>query len=478
MKHLVLLLSTLFLSVGCSGPLHEIPSVSERFGTFWNKSISEIEVVNLAGEALPHAQVMIGHAPGEPFSNNILTTNSQGKVTLPSQWKNEAPVTVEAPGYVRVSYLHQKPGSLRFVLKPKKILHHYEVRGKALDLPVQDRDGFIDFGLILPAFSRNELLSFSMDSVVSPQTDEISIMGFKVPLPSNISLPKQTERYSLLSITMDKPSYRVYLTQKGIHRVFAAKGRFPFKSTVDEIRGGKEFYELINSLSLTGGTIRDIEALKNSTELHFPMHELSFAAKTSLQAPTLRADETFIAMGISENSGYLIPTDIKKLTSKANAQLNLIKDSKAYKLGALMKAEDLKNGVDRMSASLVPATEKDTAPLLPLINSPAVTSTQLKISQVSFPPELKEVGTYSLLSHEETAHQGTQKVLFRNPQWEVYSPFIETDLDLPQFPTTQIPSGKQRWEINILASQNASQIEVGPAMIEATTHVTHSSTSF
>lgn len=331
----------------------------------------------------------------------------------------------------------------------------------------------------MPAFSKADLLAFNMNAVISPQTDTISVMGFKVPLPSNISLPRQAEKYSLLTITMDKPNYRIYFGNQGIQRVYAAKGKFPFKSTVDQIRDGKEFYELINSFSITGGAIRDTETKAASNILDLPVNELSFTGKAQIKAPVIGSDEIFVSMGIAQQSGYMIPTDIKRQTSNSTQILNMLSGSTPYVLGAVMKIQDLKDGVDRMSAALLPVSITVVTPqLLPLIASPSIQGNILTLPSVSEVTDINVLGLYSVLSTEETVLQGGNKTPILNPQWEIYASSWPQSLNLPEFPTTQPLAGKKRWEVNFIGSQITSQTTFGPAMIESATHVTHSSVSF
>ncbi|MNT17354.1 hypothetical protein D3C72_1524980 [compost metagenome] len=65
------------------------------------------------------------------------------------------------------------------------------------------------------------------------------------------------------------------------------------------------------------------------------------------------------------------------------------------------------------------------------------------------------------------------------PQWEVYAANWVDRMDLPQWPDeAPAGAGKKRWDVNFVGSQTSSQPALGPAMIEAATHVTHSSVTF
>lgn len=480
MKKIFAVMTCALSLTGCSENMDRSPLTQHQnsISWLWNTETQVITVTTMDERPLENAKILIGNSVNEPFAGNLLQTNAQGTVVIPAAWTSSAPITVEADGYIRVTYMDQVPGSFNFKLKKKSQSQQFEVKGQAKNLPIVDKDGFVDFGLVMPAFTKADLLAFNINTVISSQTDNISVMGFKVPLPSNISLPRQSEKYSLLTITMDKPNYRIYFGNQGVQRVYAAKGKFPFKSTVEQIREGKEFYELINSFSITGGVIRDIESKSASNILDLPMNELSFTDKTQVKAPVIGSDEIFVSMGIAQQSGYMIPTDIKRQTSNSVQSLNILAGTKPYILGAVMKAQDLSNGIDRMSAALLTATGIVTPQLLPLIASPTIQGNALVLPSVSTIPDINPLGVYSVLSLEESVLQGGNRAEVLNPQWEIYASQWPQQLELPQFPSNQPLAGKKRWEVNFIGSQTASQTAFGPAMIEAATHVTHSSVSF
>src|SRR5690606_27028720 len=106
--------------------------------------------------------------------------------------------------------------------------------------------------------SKAELLAFDINKVISTDVDKISAGGRDMSIPSNISLPKQTERYLFFSITLDKNPFRIYFDSPGPQKIVALKGRFPFKKVVDELRSEKNFIDLINQFTIDGGTLQNI----------------------------------------------------------------------------------------------------------------------------------------------------------------------------------------------------------------------------
>lgn len=483
MKKLMMSLALPALLMGCSEDKkpQKPSSFSEQMtGLIWNDQTLEnvIAVKNYEGEALAGAQILIGTALDTPFAGNFLTADENGLVEIPAEWTSAQAITVQAEGYMRLTYLNQEPGAmtLRLRVQPTKIQH--EVTGITPNLPIQHKDGWTDFGLVMPAFSKLDMLSFSMDRVISPQTDRITPLGQQIDVPSNIALPEQEEKFGIFTVKLDKPVYRIYYGNPGVNRVFAARGRFPFRSTVDHLRAGKAFYELINDFKIHGGAIRDLDIKSTQTKIDLPTNEFTFAEPKVFVAPAVKHDEIFIAVSVANQSGYLIPTDFKKIPQFDKVQLDTLPGAEALALGVLKKSEEMKNGGDRMSASLVPFVSGATPTMLPMIPDPTIAGDDIVMPKFNAAPSINPIATYSVLSKEEEVQQGNAKVKIQNPQWEIYANTWLERMNVPRWPTDKPVAGKKRWAVSFVGSQTASQAPVGPAMIEAATHVTHSTVTF
>ncbi|HWU42585.1 MAG TPA: carboxypeptidase-like regulatory domain-containing protein [Bdellovibrio sp.] len=482
MKRLMMTALVPALLLGC-GEHNKQQSQPPTNTHFWNLGADQITIKTADDQPVVGAQILIGDALNSPFEGNFLTTDSAGHAALPAGWNQPLPVTVQAAGYVRATYMAQEAGNLTFTLRPSKNgATQYEVKGAALNLPVKNGDDQIDFGLVMSAFTKLDLLSFDLNNVISPQTDRITAMGQDIDVPSNISLPRQSEKYSLFTITLDKPTYRLYFGQKGVNRLVSIRGRFPFRSTVDAMRGGKEFYELINQFQISGGGVRDINITGANSKMDIPSTELNFTDKKNVMAPAVRGDEMFLAIGVANQSGYLIPTDIKNVSSGKSLNLGTLAGADQQLLAVLKKTADMKSGDDRMSATLIPFAAQTTPKMLPLINSPSlVNPNEVTLPQFNTIDGVNPIATYSVISEQIEVQQGPAKVKIMNPRWEIYAQSWVTGLKIPQWPNETLEmssNGKKRWEVSFIGSQTASQAKLGPAMIESATHVTHSSVTY
>ncbi|MGZ3771531.1 MAG: hypothetical protein ACXVCP_18235 [Bdellovibrio sp.] len=484
MKKLFIAFALQALIVGCSkvekpnGPTKATGEGSPS--QFWMQEQNTITVKSTDDQPLAGAQILIGNSLNDPFSGNFLTADEKGQIQIPAGWTEALTVTAQAPGYIRSTYIAQEPGALVIKLRPAPQKMQFEVKGTMTGLPVEDKDGYIDFGLIMPAFTKTDMLSFNLNNIISPQNDHITAMGQNVDIPANISLPEQREKYSLFTVTLDKPVYRVYYGQPGVNRIFAARGRFPFKSTVDALRGGTPFYELINTIKLSGGSIRDIDVKQGDNKLNLPARELNFTDVKKVGMPAISGDETFIAVGVANVSGYMIPTDVKRMaqTKKFAMDISMLPNADQQFLGVLKRTTEMESGSDRMSVTLVPYADGMVPTVLPLISDPTLAADEIVMPKVSSVEGVNPLATYSVLSQEEEVQQGPAKVKLLNPKWEVYAQNWAERIKLPQWPNDTQLEGKKCWEVSFVGSQTASQAAIGPAMIENATHVTHSSISF
>lgn len=440
---------------------------------------SGFNVVDETGAPVAGAKILIGHASGTPFAGNFLVTDAQGHADTPAEWTTDEPVTVQAPGYVRLTYLAQSPKAISFKLRKVNVPPTFELTGVTNGHPVVDKDGYVDFGLVISAMSRADALAFDLTKVVSNESDHITVVGQDVEIPSNITLPRQKETY-FLPITLDKPAYRMYFAEKGIQRVFAARGRFPFKEVIDQVRAKTPFYQLINYFTISGGSVKDIDVKSNQNRKDFDVNEIRFTDKLNVKAPALPDGKVFIAAAVADMNGYMIPTDFKKLESNEKMPLAIMKGQPPMIVGVVKNEDEFEGkGADRLSSVILPFKDGVTPQPLGLIADPRVAADgDLLITRPAVQAGVSELATYGLLSEvrEVTLAQGTTKLPIR--MWEVYAPGFVSTLDLPVWPEGTPAPAHRRWEATYIGSVTNTQSDLGAAVIDASTHVTHSSVDF
>lgn len=441
-----------------------------------------VSVIDESGKAVAGATVMVGTAANTPIADNILVTDASGKFMPPPGWSSEQPVTVNAQGFVRATYMKQLPKGQTFSIRRKIVAKEIELSGLTSGYQIKDYDGLVDFGIVVPAITKASFFNFDVTSFISPYNDSISVIGRKVNIPSNISLPKQSESY-FISITLDKPKYRTIFKNPGQKTVFALKGRFPLNEVVDEVRGGKDFSKLTNYFDIKGGSLREIN-LVNNTTLNIPVTDMTFTKKVSVKSPQQSSDEIVFAVSLAPNKQMFFPADIKGLESGKTLKLNLV-GANSQLLSVMKKRDEMKPGTpnfDRLTASFLPMTEGMTPTFISLMDPPRVNAPlKLSIGNATKPTGVVEGAAYFVLSTVSQTEVNGTKVDTLDNQWEVFAPEWTRNLEIPEWPNDKLPTGSLRWEVTLTAVPNQNALkgkDLGPKWLEAASHASRNSADF
>ncbi len=491
MKKAFLCLVSLFVIAGCSRDEktnQQLINITESVSKIssWQpltaeESIPTVQVLNQMNQPVPNAKVLIGSAEGSPFKNNLFVTDKNGYITNAAAWTTVEHVTADAVGYVRQTLLSQQPGQLILKLSPAYLAAQATISGQVTQLPVVDKDKFIDFGLVMAAMTRSDLLNFDLSNVISPINDVMKVASYTLPVPTNVSLPKQKESY-IISLTIEKPEYRFFTPTTGTRRLFAAAGRFPFKTVVDELRAGKPFYDVINYFDLRGGGIRDVTVSNQTATMDIPGNELNFTQPVSIASPNLNADEVFVALTASEVSGYLIPTGLKKMAANTTANLNVLDNKPAFTVNVIKKQNEFMAstpGADRLSAALLPYQANVKPNMLPLVSDPTITSTTgyvITMPTISAVSGIYQLAVSCVISDIQISGPADKPITDLIRKWEILGTQWPAQIELPNWPLDT--TTKKRFEINFVGGTKPQNINLGNELIDAATHVTHSSADF
>lgn len=442
---------------------------------------AQIKIINRFGEAVPNAQILIGDAQGSPFRDNFLTTDRNGQVAVPSTWAGPAAITVAAQGYIRQSILNQYPGNMTIRMNTAYLATYPEVKGVVTDMPVVNKDKLVDFALAMPMLTRQDLLTnFSLDQVISPYMDNFSAAGQKMTIPSNVSLPTQKENYSIISVTLDKPVYRIKSPVLGPKKFVAIRGRFVFKTVVDAFRAGKSFADLINEFSIIAGGVKDGVVTSPTTALDLPGNATQFTSQIKVNPFNAQSDEVAVVLAGTEVDGYMMPTDVKRITPGQQTTLQTIPGPTTQIVNIIKKQSEFMAttpGSDRMSASMLPYSANATGVMLPLIQNPQITeqgrfviqTVPMKVQNIS------SVATTAVISDLIQTREGSETVTTPSRRWEVFSYGWQHNMVLPQWPLeARAPAAKRRVEVKFIGSSTSNAVNT----LDFATHVTNASTDF
>jgi hypothetical protein len=447
-------------------------------------AVKQILIQDSFGAPIPAARVMIGTRENVPFPGNTLVADGQGLVVAPAQWTDAQPITIAANGYVRATYFARSPGALKFVLRKLINAGRYELKGKTTGFSDLSKDGMADVGLVLPAFQRAQLSLLRLSGVISPDMDTLDILGTSVDIPSNISIPKQREDY-IFPATLDKPQYRLYFDELVTWPIVAAHARFSFEDVVDSLHNGQAFIDVLNKISFTGASVKEVALKGSSTGFDLPVNEVQFQPLLKVQAPAFGPDFAMLAMPMVEQNGYYYPSDIKKFVSGERLDLSTPKMPFNGLLVSIIRsaeAPDVGADSEQLSAAVVPMAQNPTIAFLPVPKNPQFRSGTLVLNPpASVVPGIAPSLTYAILNKVEAIQKGSLQLEKKHPEWELYAEAWVKEFNLPQLPASFEDSSvskkaeKHRWEV-IFGGQAAAsgQLEPGPAAFEKVSHVSRS----
>lgn len=440
-----------------------------------------LKVTDARGLPIAGAQVLIGDGLNQPFAANFITTDEQGVFQAPAGWTSAQVVTIGAKDFVRASYFGQKPRGQVFQLRRAFVPVQQELKGQGTGFEVKNNDDRVDFALMIPAVNKQQLFAFDMGMFISPQVDVISVYGQKMSIPSNVSLPKQKEKYGLFPVTLEKPVYRMYFDYLGKHRIVTVRGQFPFKQVVGEMQNQKPFIELINYFSFESGSLTEVELNLPSQNQDLPVNGINFNHPQSFRTPAFSQEEFLLAVALDSVQDQFMPTDFKNVPSNVDFKLNTIDGGQPQLLVALKKkSEQAVLGASKISAAIIPFKEGVSPVLLPMLENPHVVSAfEFRVQVPLIPEGIYPAATYSVLSQVERTGEGIEAKEQATNFWEVYADGWQAQVKLPEWPVDDMPEGPKRWEVSLIGDQDKEKaIDLNPRILETVTHATHSASDF
>lgn len=481
----------LFFVWSCQQGLSPSPQESNlQTEAFWLQSGNpnqRLKITTSEGLPLYKARVLIGHSVGTPFANNLVLTDENGWLEGDlSAWNSSQPITIDAPGFVRTTFFGVNPNVERQFTLARQIKPQlqFELNGVTTGFNVKHRDGWVDFALTIPVVKPEDLFQFNLDMVLSPFTDTISVLGQKVNVPSNVTLPEQRESY-IFPVTLAKPSYRMGFSEPGVKNLVSITGQFAIKPVFDAFRGGASFADMINQFTMLGLSAHQITLSQAKQRQDLKVNDHILREVRQLKAPSFDPNrEVVLGVSIGSQQEGLYPIDVKRLSSTQSHSLKII-GTKQLALGILKKQDEF-NGVkhsERLSASLETwQTDGQEIQFLPLLADPKLVHThrievvlpQVLPKQSASGSLLKLYGIKQFLGESGKVIREDKTVL-----WEVYSPNWTAAVEIPRFPG-DMPAGHKRWSVSLFASADAGVkvLSLDHIIKGQISHVTHTNVDF
>jgi hypothetical protein len=484
---LTFLLASLLASVGCGGMKTGAPSDQSAPSTSQTRSFAETATITLSvtgptGAPIAGAKVMVGTRANVPFPGNLLTTDRNGQIRVPSAWSSPQPVTIEAAGFVKATFFGRIPQDASLRLSKAVSDQSHELKGIVGGYGNLPNDGWMDVGFVIPAIHRSQLNFFQAAALVSPEVDRFTVFGQSIEVPSNLTIPRQRETY-VIPLTFEKPTYRIYLPETGTIPVTATHVKFPFREVADALRGGTPLIQLINKFQFLQTSIRNVAVGSGSTSQDLIVNEIKFDGQAPVKAPRYAPELTMISISLAETGNHYYITDAKKI--EPGQQVSLVNPRSAAGRGVVVsvlgKFEDrtltTTNGesTDTFTAVTTPWARSQNIEFLAIPKAPEPRNKTLVLHPPRTVLGVTPALTYAVLSKVEVLDKGTFKLEKKFPQWELYASDWASSLDLPDFPSTNAPQGKQRWEVSFAGQSDGTGKPLpGPDALEKVSHVTRS----
>ena len=428
-------------------------------------SAQTIRIMDNNGDPVSHAEVMIGHAIDDPFENNFLVANADGEVQVPQEWTSPLPLTVEALGFIRTSFLARQPGQQDLIIGNDPGYDYLEVRGVTSGFGRIKTDKNIDLSLVSRMMKRDEFVYFTISDLISPYLDEVKVFTETFAVPSNLAIPDQKIKWSIFRFSLEKSLFRAPTKLNGEQRYFAARGEIDY-SKIES--GPGDIVKLLNEFKFSSGGFA--KATPQFQDVDIDVGALSFDRQVSLPPPNFSSDEYVVAVALNEDKGHYFPSDAKAFT--ANKNLELKHPSTHTPSFIFLKGKQTASSQPGsvMSAILDFPSLKPKYDFLDLIPPPKISGNTLYIkppvSQNIFP-----LGTYITLEDVKLVSSHGTQVQEVSRRWEIYADKWIGDVEIPEWPSPMTIKHQSRWTATYMGSTAPARSPMGPRLFEDATHI-------
>jgi hypothetical protein len=452
----------------------------------WQQKSEKILVLDEDNTPLNEAQLLIGNNNDPAL---WIKANESGEIAVPSTWNKLETLTVSAPGFIVLSLFNQSPSVQTIKLKKLPKLPELTLKGEVSGITTKDKDGLIDFALVMDSFKRKDIFQFDVNKIISPWTETITAAGFNIDLPQNIFLPKQKESY-FITITLQKLSFTLNFPDYGNKNITSIQGRFPFKKVLSDVQDKKPYYELVNLFEMMSSSQVTANFQNATTLLTIPANQNIFNQKKSVVAPELSSEQVMLGLNCLKSETTYSPIDIKYFKSKELIDLKAVNSDQQYFVGVLKNKNEFdtnNENTERMSLVILPWSTSKNYQFLPLMENPKIVSrTEFNITPPQKPTgQIIEAGYTAVISEVKTLTLASGKsVDMKLPQWEIFSPTWNDKIIIPDLNLSK--DKKYRLEVSFMSqnpdnARNVNFYSVNwnhESQVENATHITKSAASF
>ena len=415
-------------------------------------------------------------------------TDELGQISLPNDLEKPVHISLSADGYIPNTSWNLNIANQVFTLDEEETTLELIASGVTKNYGRLKKDGFVDFSLVIPSLRAEDIIFFDLTNIISPLSDKIKIdaIGQEYDIPSNISLPRQSESYLFFNIKFNKPEYRVKLSRQGKHNIVATHGKFNLKKIISN--RNKSVLTFLDHFEFLSSGDEEAVFITSKENFDIDVNEVKFTETQTIEVGDYGEDNTVISVGLVEgNDERYFPSDVKRALANETKELKFPANIEGSKvLSALIKENTFDSDDDdddsKTSASIPQMSVAFTDPnvkakFLELVAPPVIdeANNKVNITPPALPDGLKESNVLVILSEIEVIDEGSIQTEKKTHLWQGRSFTWINSFDLPEIAGTLDPDKQYRWEVLFLAQDNDAEPPVGFKNI---THVTRNSFDF
>lgn len=432
----------------------------------------KLQIKDKYGFAVSDGEVLLGN----DWSSEQLFLIENGMAQIPTaKWQEAQTITIESQGFIRTSFVNINPGDKSLFINFDRQKSEKELSGIIRGYGSIKTDDRIDFAITMRAFPRSMFASFDLGQIISEKSDEMKVIGKTVEVPSNISFPKQKERYAFLTVTLDKPSYTIPLGEENKDKIVTIHGKIPFKKSVDYARNDKDMLELINDIRLKQLGLYDINTSTSMTK-DLNVNQESLIAAFQVRNTAIPNGTLNVAIALNMLDGYYYPTDIKRMNANDMVSMLSTKNPNRFALGVITPNKNKKTEAaielnSAISVNFISIGLQNHFEYLPLIQAPTFSNGVLYMNIPSSNLNLQKQATFATLSMAQTTVNETIELTKQSNSWEFYADSWLDSIEIPAWPMDFIFNSPNRWETTFLATDEDTSF-FGPESLQKATHAT------
>ncbi len=192
-----------------------------------------------------------------------------------------------------------------------------EIKGEISGFGHLPKDGVVDYVFTVPSLNSNTIPFFHIDHQMQGSLETIKILGRTYKVPSFLSFPKQKEKISFITITVEKKSFSTNLIsiETGLQSLHA-------KVSIKKLRSLSKNFKLIPFVSQFQSLKYEPHLTKSFYKLDYSQNIIPLSFKHKLIANKNHESYNLFYIALHRKNDEFLFTDMKKAQKDRHLELN------------------------------------------------------------------------------------------------------------------------------------------------------------